>query len=426
MIQLLLLALRNKEFLLVGFGQFFSILGSFIFIKLVSHYATVAEYGLYSLALTIAGFIGLFPFSVFDQAVSRYIPIYQSENEYPKNYTNILLIYGGLIVIYLLVIFSINDSIKAAVPSDILTIFWALVLYTVVNTIRITLLNIENSNRNRHALAGSKVFEGIARISLLIFIIYYCATALNASYLLYLTAFVFILNSLYLLYKNRASLAIAGISLSTTKKNLVCYVKFSAPLLIWSGFYWVQSFSPIWFLKFYSSDSSTYLVGQLAMLNTIGALIPTQVVGVICMYIIPIAYQKEPEQPGYTKGIISRIIIYLAMAFLLFLVLLFLFHDQIMLLLSSNQYVSSSWLLPYAFLGAVFLGFGQLWTIELFAYHQTKKLLIANITPSFITVLLSYLLIPKLNIVGAVISLSSASFFYMGLVFIAKKRFVMH
>jgi O-antigen/teichoic acid export membrane protein len=161
------------------------------------------------------------------------------------------------------------------------------------------------------------------------------------------------------------------------------------------------------------------------MLNTIGALIPAQVVGVISMYIAPIIYQKEPEQPGYAKAIINQVIRYLGLAFLLALVMLFLFHDRIMLLLTSAQYVSSSWLLPYAFLGAVFLGIGQLWTLELFAYHQTKKLLVANIAPSLITLLLSYLLIPQWNIIGAVISLSFAGFVYMGLVFIAKTRFAM-
>lgn len=423
MIQLLLLTLKNKELMLVGFGQFFSVFASFIFIKLVSHYATVAEYGLYALALTIAGFIGLFPFSAFDQAVSRYISIYQTENEYPKNYTNILLIYGGLIVIYLVIVFFIKDFIKAAIPSDILTIFLALISYTVFNIVRITLLNIENANRNRHVIVGSKLFEGVARITLLIIFIYYYTNTPNASDLLNITTLVFFLNSIYLLYKNRSALTVAGINISTSKKNLVYYFTFSAPLLIWSGFSWLQSFLPIWFLKYYGVDNSTYLVGQFAMLNTIGALIPAQVVGVISMYIAPIVYQKEPEQPGYAKGVINQIIRYLSLVFLLSFVLLFLFHEQVMLLLSSEQYVSSSWLLPYAFLGAVFFGIGQLWTIELFTYHQTKKLLMANIAPSLIALLLSNWLIPQFNIVGAVISLSLAGFFYMVLVFDAKMRF---
>ena len=426
MIQLLLSALKNKEFMLVGFGQFFSVLASFIFIKLVSHYATVADYGLYSLALTIAGLIGLFPFSVFDQAVNRYIPIYQSENEYPKNYTNILLIYGGMIAIYLLLFFSIKDFIKFAVPRDILSISWALILYTIFNIIRITLLNIENTNRNRYVLACSKVFEGVARIILLVSFICYYANPLNASVLLNLTTFVFVLNSIYLLYRNRFELTLTGITLSTTKKNLAYYFKFSAPLFIWSGFSWLQSFLPIWFLKFYGVDNSDFLVGQLAMLNTIGALVPAQLVGVISMYIIPIVYQKEPEQPGYANRTINQILRYLILVFLLILVLLLLFHDQIMLVLSSEQYVLRSWLLPYGFVGAVFLGIGQLWTIELFAHHKTKKLLLANIAPCFITLLLSYFLIPKLNIVGAIISIMSASFVYMGLVFIAKTRFTMN
>jgi O-antigen/teichoic acid export membrane protein len=69
------------------------------------------------------------------------------------------------------------------------------------------------------------------------------------------------------------------------------------------------------------------------------------------------------------------------------------------------------------------LGIGQLWSLELFAYHQTKKLLAANIIPSFVTLLLSYLLIPQWHILGAVLCLLFAGLVYMGLVFLAKTRF---
>jgi O-antigen/teichoic acid export membrane protein len=141
------------------------------------------------------------------------------------------------------------------------------------------------------------------------------------------------------------------------------------------------------------------------------------------MYIAPIIYQKEPDQPGYARAIIARVMRYLGFIFLLALLVLFSFHDRIMLLLTSTQYVVSSWLLPYAFLAAVFLGIGQLWSLELFAYHQTKKLLAANIIPSFVTLLLSYLLIPQWHILGAVLCLLFAGLVYMGLVFLAKTRF---
>lgn len=422
MIQSLSLILKNKELMLVGLGQFVSVLTGFVFIKLVSHYAPVSQYGLYALALTIVGLIGMFPFSAFDQAISRYIPIYRSENKYAENYTNILLLYSGLLVIYVLLFIFAKYYIRSFIPSDIATIFWALILYAFFNTLRTTLLNIENFNRNRHVATYSKIFEGVARIALLLWVIRDYTTP-SASDLLYLSALVFILNVIYLVYRNRFDLSLAGMCFSATKQNLVRYFSFAAPLMLWAGFSWLQSFLPIWFLKFYAANDSAYLVGQFAMLNTVGALIPMQLVGVLSMYIAPIIYQKEPGQPGYARAIIARVMRYLSFIFLLALLVLFSFHDRIMLLLTSAQYVVSSWLLPYAFLAAVFLGIGQLWSLELFAYHQTKKLLAANIIPSFVTLLLSYLLIPQWHILGAVLCLLFAGLVYMGLVFLAKTRF---
>lgn len=412
---------RNKELLLVATGQFVSVFTGFLFIKLVSHYVPVAEYGLYALALTVASLVGLFPFAIFDQAVGRYIPIYRSENRYSENYTNVLLINGVLLGIYALTSVVIGYFAQSVIPSDILSIFSALIFYTLFNTLRNTLLNIESSNRNRGVVTNSKIFEGITRITLLLLIIKY-AEETAAADLLYLSGIVFAINTIYLLYRNKSDLNLAGASVPATKENLTCYFVFSLPLFMWAGFGWVQSYLPIWFLKWNDPSGEMYLVGQFAMINTIGALIPSQLVGVISMYIAPIIYQKEPSQPGYAKAMVNRAAKYLGVVFILVLAILFFFHDPIMLALTSKQYVSSSWLLPYTFLAAGFLGIGQIWTLELFAYHQTKKLLIANIAPSVITLLLSYALIPQWNIVGAVACLLFAGLTYMGLVYLAKTR----
>ena len=414
---------NNKELLLVGFGQLITALTGFIFIKLVSHYVSVDQYGRYALALTISGLVGLFPFGIFDQAVSRYIPIYRSKNQYKENYTNVLLINCVWFGMYVLIFAAIKYFFPLVIPLDIRLMLPALILYTLFNTLRNTLLNIENSNRNRGVVIISRTFEGVARITLLLLFIRE-AFEIKAEGLLNLSAMVFALNIMYVLYRNRADYSFAGISVSKTMENLKCYFVFSMPLFIWAGFGWAQSYLPIWFLKWHDPNGRMYLVGQFAMINTIGALIPSQLVGVISMYIAPIIYQKEPNQPGYAKAIVDKAALYLGMIFLLILITFFFLHGPIMLILTSKQYVPSSWLLPYAFLAAGFLGVGQIWTLELFAYHQTRKLIIANIAPSVVTLLLSYTLIPHWDIVGAVFCILFAGLTYMVLVYIAKNRFV--
>ncbi|MDD3060557.1 MAG: oligosaccharide flippase family protein, partial [Sulfurimonas sp.] len=189
---------KNNELILVGLSQVIGLISSIIFIKLVSHYASVSEYGLYSLVLSIAAFIALFPFTSFDQAISRYISIYHDEKTYPENYTNVLFLYILLITLLLLLFGIFYPFFESYISNEILKVFDILLVFSVVNIFKTTILQIENFNRNRKIVLYSRIFEGVVRILLLIAIIMY--SSVTAYNILLISSIIFLINILVILF----------------------------------------------------------------------------------------------------------------------------------------------------------------------------------------------------------------------------------
>lgn len=398
----------NKELLLVALSQIVGLLSSIIFIKLVSHYTPVDEYGLYSLVLSIAAFIALFPFTSFDQAISRYISIYHEEKNYHTNYTSILFLYFLLITTLLFLFAILYPFCKPFIPIEILNIFDVLIVFSVLSIFRTTILQIENFNRNRISVLYSRMFEGVARILLLIFLVLY--TSVSAYKILWIASIIFLINIIWILFYRRTFLTSQGLKLNLLKINLKNYYKFSAPLLIWAVFSWLQLYATSWFLQYYRSFEE---VGYFNLLNTIALIIPAQVVGIIGTFIVPIMYEKESTHNGYTREKTKEIAIYLTLFFVLIFVFMLFFNGFIVETLSSSKYIAYSWILPYLFLAAAFSNISVIWTYEFFVHKKTKQLLLAQILPAFVSIVSCYFLIPAYGVLGAVYSVLITSFFYL-------------
>lgn len=401
----------NKELLLVILSQLVGLFSSVIFMKLVSRYALVSEYGIYSLALSIAALVALFPFTSFDQAIARYLHLYHEANSYAKNYTNILFLYGLMLAVILLLALIFFPFSEGYVSKEI---FLILSLFSILNIYRNTILQIENFNRNRICVLNSKIFEGIGRILLLLLVIYfYKITAVN---ILLISALIFFVNIMVMFYVRKNALVIDGLDFVLLKENFKHYYKFSLPLLIWTFFSWLQLYATAWFLQYYRSLEE---VGYFTLINTIAMIVPTQLIGIIGAFIMPIMYQREHEQKGYTKMKVREITRYLGLLFISISVFLFFFHDPIIELLSSEKYTLYGSLLPYLFLASSLSSIAAVWTYEFFVYERTKELLFAQIMPSLIGILSSYIFVPKFGVTGSVSSLLIVSFCYCLMVMLA-------
>jgi O-antigen/teichoic acid export membrane protein len=81
--------------------------------------------------------------------------------------------------------------------------------------------------------------------------------------------------------------------------------------------------------------------------------------------------------------------------------IVYLFKDFIVVLLTDDKYLSVSWILPWMFLAYSLYVLSMISTYELFAHNQTKKLILSSILPGIIAFLGGYFLIKDYGIEGA-------------------------
>lgn len=387
---------KNKELHFTIGSQIVTLFSGFIVLKLISYYAPIEEYGLYSLALSIVAFMSLYPFSAFDQAIARYISIFHDKNEYPINFTNILLLYSIMAMVFFLFYFLLFWNYMYYLAIDIEKILYSLILFYIVNIFKTTLLHIENYNRKKALVMYSKVFEGLVKIVILYFIA--SNNNISANNILWINIFVFTCNIFFLIMYNKSSIVREGLNITLLKKNFLKFFFFASPLLIWAVFSWAQFYIPLWFLNHYWSTEE---VGHFSMLNTLGAIIPTQIVAIIGSYITPIMYQKEVTQVGYIEQTTRKLVKSLSIIFVIVGLIMWWFDTIIILILSSQQYLQYSKILPFLYLAACFSNIAVIWTYKFFAYKETKKLLYPQTVPTIIGLIAGNLLIPSYGVIGA-------------------------
>lgn len=381
----------NKEISIVALGQIVTLIGSFLFIKLISNVTSVEEYGIYALSLSIISLLALLPFSSFDQAISRLLPEYKNRNIY---ITNVITMYFCIMFLFFsFVLYGVSQA-KFDFFGPINQIIINVILFAILNITRNFLLNLENSMRNRSIVTLSKVFEAIMKLVIIYVLSFYIN--ISASILITVINLILFINICLLVLKNKNLFDISLFNIITVKEIYKKILSFSSPLLMWTLFSWFTLNAPIWILQ---ENYNSETVGHFSMINNLANLFPIQLIGILSVYYSPIFYENELKTIGYTRNHIAKVFLVTVLLFSSFGIILYNFTQEIILLVSSQLYLEYSWMMIYLYVNSVILSLGQLLSIEIFVYKETKKLILANIIPALIMVM-GFFLVPKYEITG--------------------------
>ncbi|HOY69181.1 MAG TPA: hypothetical protein PLP29_20085 [Candidatus Ozemobacteraceae bacterium] len=403
---------QNREFLLTAIGQVTQFVTTFAFIKLVSHTIPVGEYGIYSLGISISAFIAGFPFSALDQGMARYVSIYGKKGELKSRIGGLFVFYAFLLVLYfLLFLFLLPVAVQTWGPA-FQGVAWSVFIYSVLNILRNAFLNIENFRRRRDIVAGSRMFEGIFRILLLLTLLSWWR--LDASSILDTASGVFFLNLLYLAYANRNDISFNRFWGAEFWKTISEIFVFSLPLIIWGGFYWIQSMSGIWIIKYFHSPD---LVGHFSMLNNLAAVLPVQLGCIILGYLSPIVYEMENRETGSGLPLVRKYLAGFSAIIVIMTLVLGAWGQRLILLVSNDRYLEFSWVLPVLFASSGLFNIALVSTVTTFAQKRPQTLLAANIVPAFVATLAGLWLIRTSGMNGAVSASVMATTTYAFLTF---------
>ena len=159
-------------------------------------------------------------------------------------------------------------------------------------------------------------------------------------------------------------------------------------------------------------------------MGSLALVAPAALQGVIGSFFIPIIYQKENSQKGYTRKFLKLLLPSLAAFFLVSFTIVYYFKDLIVVLLTDEKYLSIAWMLPWMFLTYCLYVLSMISTYELFAHNQTKKLILSSVLPGIFALIGGYFLIGRYGLEGALYNyiLTYTSYAFLTLYAVNKYR----
>ena len=399
--------LKNKEFIYTFLFQFTSLVGGIVLIKLLAVYLPKEDYGYYSLINSIIAFVLMMPFTALLQGVNRYVSIYNQRNEFKEFLSSVLILFVTILLIYL-IIFLIVYVLYSHIFFNWKDLIFYIIILSISDVFKAFFYSINNAKRDRKNIFYAVCAEFSIKIIGVVILLHY----LNIKYVLLVFIIAQFLSIVIMYAKNKQY-----IEFRFTKKSKIYILRvfyFAMPLIVWAIFGWFRDMSNRWYLDYFLTKNE---VALFAMINSIAIITPTALQGLIGGFFIPILYEKENQEKGYTKKFLLKLLPVLLVLFLVSFVIVYFFKEQIILIIADKKYLEISWMLPWMFLIYSFYVIAMISTYEIFAHKQTKKLLIPTIIPGIVSIIGGYFLIKFYGINGALYNFTITYLIYSFMVF---------
>jgi O-antigen/teichoic acid export membrane protein len=385
--------LKNKEFLWNTFGQLIQMIGAIVIMKLLAMYLSKGEYGKLALINSLLALFMILPFNSIIHGIYRYVVEYMESKKFSEffsiNFSMLSVIFIGIYVMLWLSLQFFDFELK-----EYFYIISILVLSEVFKTMMKT---IENARRYRKKVALSSLLEFMSKI--LLIIIFYQVNVISLQSILLILIIGNVLSIFGLMFNNLKIFCIPTIE--NYNKIFIPIVLFGIPLIFSQMFGWFRDMSNRWFLEIYVDSES---VAAFALMATIASIVPNGFNSLIGSYLVPIIYQKEHSDTGYTEKLLKRIIPKLIFGSLLMGIGVYMFKDFIVILFSDEKYVEHSWMLPPMFVVSSFYVISMIASYKIYSKKKTKLLLYPAVLSAIVAFSSGYILIQKYGLDGAFIS----------------------
>jgi len=392
-----------EEFSWVILGQGINVILSLIIVKIISQMGP-NDYGVYALIITVAALLGLI-FGSFQQGFIRYFYDYKNENK-EGIYVNLFFKFLSVSVIFLLtlvLIFSLTSSGYLNEYSIFFLITAGLmVVSTKVSELFNSWFNILRKRKINTILLSSEKALIILFFALLI--IYDSLSLVNVIGFIFISTLLFAIIKTFTLKK----IISKPITLDKTEKfNLQKDMRkrvwvYSTPFLIWAFAGWLQLNGEKWIINGILSvkEVGIYAI-MMAIVNAL-VVIPGNVINEFATPIIFKNYADLKNIANIKKGYLYiKIIMLLVFALtILSTVVTYFFAKDLIIIISSNEYVNYWYLLPLLTFGIGLFYTGQTQTILGMALDEPKKYLFPKLLIGGLSIVFNLLFIKAFGLNG--------------------------
>lgn len=409
---------KNSEFLWLILGQVVSILFSIIIIKMITKMGT-ADFGVYSLILTISALVSAIFVGPSEQGFVRYFFNFNGIVN-RKKFLNVIYLFFILtvaIIIFISVLFYLFKTMEE--PNSLLT-----GIFIVFFTFSSFFASLFNLIRKRKLNTILIVLEKIISTALLYSLMYYdiltitnVLIVLTFSIVISLVIRISYFNSI-LDYKIFRDLKLIDL------REYIMYKKvfiFSIPLIIWGLSGWLQGSSDRWVIAHFSNLNT---VGIYSLMMTLSSYLIATPIGVVGQYFQPIIFEQinSPNSEINSKKVINNFI-YSCVFLVLFGVVFSLLFGKIILSFIAVDFTVFWYFLPFFSLSIGLFQIAQSYTIFGMIHEMPKIYLKPKISIGVISLLLNIIGVYYLQIIGLTISMIVTSCIYLFMVLMINRKF---
>lgn len=385
-----------KETVIYGLGDFVFKCVNFLTFPIFAHLFTVDQFGVFSLATTLAALIAVIFNCGINNAVQRYYMDRETSEEEQKIYATTglaCLIFFSIIASSLSLIFTYayRDQIYARdhLPWELIAIAIVGILPAQIFQFSVDLIRLHFRPWTFFFL---NVWQNVLSIGLSLFFVLYLKMGIIGY--LFGTVLSFTLVAPFALWNIRFSFA-RKLSLEISQK----LIRFGYPFIFAGIAYWI----------FGSLDR--WMIAELGRIEDVGIFSTAFKLGTLIIFIntafgnawSPQALKLYKTEPNY-RHIYSRLFS-LWFFFLIFVgASLSLFAEEFLWILTPSSFWPAASIIPYIAFGLVLCGTTQMTAIGISLERKTFHLSIATWTTAAINFLLNLYLIPRYGAEGAAIA----------------------
>lgn len=384
---------RNlQEVLITSLGQFLYLFQGLIQNKIFASYFETSVFGQWALLSSAYVFISMLPFTALEQGIYKEAIPARKNGQDRQLYSLIAVVYSICFSIYTVVLVFLNIIQGESFFAD--GYLFLFLFYAFTEIFKNTYLVLDNAYRYRKRVLLIRLLDLLSRIIpyLLLFQIglFSIKAVLIVLCLSNLLVLVFQRN-----YIKEIRLPIDKIATKEIFQNIV---KFSAPLMVWAIFGWLQNMIGRWYLDMFLDLEA---VAAYTILTSLSYFVPNMVYTVCNAYIMPLVFSRTEK---LTRTELGKYLSILLGFFAVYFISIVLLGRWLIILLADPKYLSILGYLPITTLSAILYVLAMSSTIEIYRRGETRKLLVSSIVPGAAMATIGFILIKELHFQGVVIN----------------------
>lgn len=409
-------------------GQFLGFTGGFIGIKALTNLLGPEEFGQLALGITISGILTLLVYSPVANVVIRYFSVCRERGQLSLYFALLRKSHGRMAAAFLAAVVAAGGVTWLFAGGE-----WALfavlsTLFGVVSGVNASFVALQSAIRQRKNVALHQGADVWLRIGLAIaFAVLFGQTGLSALFGYMTGTLLVTFSQWWYALRNpviREHWRLAARDPGEEREVFREFSSYAASFMVFAGFAAVSMYADRWIIQFYSGERG---VGIYAAILQIASSPVNILFAMINQLMIPIIFERAgtlstPSQAKRSAALLWTTVLASGAVSLLILLLLFLFSEPLVRLLTNREFAAYHQLLWIMAAGQILFQLAQLLTIKGCYCNSPRVYFLPKALQAVSFTAIAFCLVSPLSVYGVALATLGSSLLYLVTILFANRR----